>query len=169
MRRSGTKVRPSMKKKRTKNARNFVSIFLGQYQGLAPAKAGDMNFNSTTASFTVSAEPWASLSCANLPADSAFYDVSVRRLTALLQASFPRYLAAPQLPFASNYCMILPRKNGHKVTRIFCTLFLHTRPDFGTRASHEGVLDCRIFLNTQTLLVLHDEYPENRHDKPTLF
>ena len=37
----------------------------------------DMNFHSTTASFTVSTEPRALLSCANLPADSAFYDVSV--------------------------------------------------------------------------------------------
>ncbi len=63
-----------------------------------------MNFNSTTASFTVSAELWALLSMANLPTDSAFHDVSVRRLTVLLQASFPQNLAAPQLPFANSFC-----------------------------------------------------------------
>ncbi len=30
--------------------------------------------------------------------------------------------------------VILPRKNGHKVTHIFCTYFFHTQPDFGNRA-----------------------------------
>ena len=74
---------------------------------ISPDKS--MNCRSTTASFTVSTEPRASLSCANLPADSAFYDVSVRRLTALLRASFPRCLAAPQLPFASNCCTLTYR------------------------------------------------------------
>jgi len=64
----------------------------------------NMNFHSTTASFTVSAGLWALLSMANLPTDSAFYDVSVRRLTVLLQASFPQNLAAPQLPFANSFC-----------------------------------------------------------------
>ena len=71
---------------------------------ISPDKS--MNCRSTTASFTVSDEPRASLSCANLPTDSAFYDVSVRRLTALLQASFPQSLAALQLPFASNCCTL---------------------------------------------------------------
>ena len=66
----------------------------------------NMNCRSTTASFTVSAEPRALLSCASLPADSALYDVSVRRLTALLQASFPQSLAALQLSFASNCCTL---------------------------------------------------------------
>ena len=42
---------------------------------ISPDKS--MNYHSTTASFTVSTEPRALLSCANLPADSAFYDVSV--------------------------------------------------------------------------------------------
>ncbi len=55
---------------------------------ISPDKS--INFHSKTAPFTVSVEPGALLSCANLPTDSAFYDVSVRRLTALLQASFPR-------------------------------------------------------------------------------
>ncbi len=81
---------------------------------ISPDKS--MNCNSTTASFTVSAEPWALLSCASLPADSAFYDVSVRRLTALLQASFPRYLAASQLPFASNYCTLIILKYRGSLT-----------------------------------------------------
>ncbi len=66
----------------------------------------NMNFHSTTASFTVSAELRALLSMANLPTDSAFYDVSVRRLTALLQASFPQRLAALQLPFANSCCTL---------------------------------------------------------------
>ena len=75
-----------------------------------------MNFHSTTASFTASTEPGASLSCANLPVDSAFYDVSVRRLTALLRASFPRCLAAPQLPFASNCCTLIILKYRGSLT-----------------------------------------------------
>ena len=65
----------------------------------------DMNCRSTTAPFTVSAEPRASLSCANLPTDSAFYDVLVHRLTALLQASFRQSLATLPLPFASSCCI----------------------------------------------------------------
>jgi hypothetical protein len=72
-----------------------------------------MNFHSTTASFTVSTEPGASLSCANLPTDSAFYDVSVRRLIALLQASSPQSLAALQLPFASNCCTLYKHTEVH--------------------------------------------------------
>jgi AraC-like DNA-binding protein len=42
-----------------------------------------VNCRCTTAPFTVSPEPGASLRCANLPGDSALYDVPVRRLTAL--------------------------------------------------------------------------------------
>ncbi len=66
----------------------------------------NMNFHSTTAPFTVSTELRALLSMANLPIDSAFYDVSVRRLTALLQASFPQSLTALQLPFANSCCTL---------------------------------------------------------------
>ena len=43
----------------------------------------EVNCRCTTAPFTISPEPWASLCGANLPGDSALYDVSVRRLTAL--------------------------------------------------------------------------------------
>ncbi len=82
----------------------FTKRFALHLKQISPDKG--MNFHSTTASFTVSTEPRASLSCANLPADSALYDVSVRRLTALLRASFPRCLAATQLLFASNYCTL---------------------------------------------------------------
>jgi hypothetical protein len=42
----------------------------------------DVNCRCTTAPFTVSLEPRALLCGANLPGDSALYDVSVRRLTA---------------------------------------------------------------------------------------
>jgi hypothetical protein len=43
----------------------------------------NVNFRDTTAAFTVSPEPWASLCGANLPGDSALYAISVRRLIAL--------------------------------------------------------------------------------------
>ena len=42
-----------------------------------------MNFRYTTAAFTISPEPWASLCCANSPGNLALYAVSVRRLIAL--------------------------------------------------------------------------------------
>ena len=42
-----------------------------------------VNCRCTTAAFTLSPEPGASLCCANLPGDWALYAVSVRRLTAL--------------------------------------------------------------------------------------
>lgn len=73
----------------------------------------DMNFRDTTAPFTVSADHQASLSCANLPADSAFYGVSVRRLVALRPASFGHRLAALPLPFASRCCSG-KRAGGHR-------------------------------------------------------
>ena len=41
------------------------------------------NFCYTTAAFTISPEPWASLCCANSPGNLALYAVSVRRLIAL--------------------------------------------------------------------------------------
>ena len=82
-----------------------------------------MNFRSATASFTVSDEPWASLSCANLPTDSAFYDVSVRRLTALLQTSFRPRLATTPLSFASSYS-ILEKYTGVQLQRT-CTSLVH--------------------------------------------
>ena len=43
----------------------------------------NVNCRYTTAAFTLSPEPWASLCCANLPGDWALYAVSVRRLIAL--------------------------------------------------------------------------------------
>jgi hypothetical protein len=43
----------------------------------------DVNFRYTTAAFTLSLEPGASLCCANLPGDWALYAISVRRLIAL--------------------------------------------------------------------------------------
>ena len=43
----------------------------------------NVNFHYTTATFTISPEPWASLRGANLPGDLALYAVSVRRLIAL--------------------------------------------------------------------------------------
>jgi len=64
------------------------------------------NFRSTTASFTVSIGSRVSLSCANSPTDSAFYDVSVRQLAALLRASFRQNLAVLPLPFANRFPII---------------------------------------------------------------
>ena len=43
----------------------------------------NVNFRYTTAAFTISPEPWASLCGANLPGNLALYAVSVRRLIAL--------------------------------------------------------------------------------------
>ena len=43
----------------------------------------DVDFHHTAASFTLSAESWASVCGATLPADWALYDVSVRRLVVL--------------------------------------------------------------------------------------
>jgi len=64
--------------------------------------------------FTVSTDHQASLSCANLPADSAFYGVSVRRLIALRPASFRHRLAALPLPFASRCCFERIEAGGHR-------------------------------------------------------
>ena len=84
----------------------------------------DMNFRDTTAPFTVSADHKASLSSANLPADSAFYGVSVRRLIALLQASFRHRLAALPLPFTSRCCSERVEAGGHRQGT--CTPSVHT-------------------------------------------
>jgi len=43
----------------------------------------NVNCGYTTAAFTLSPEPWASLCGANLPGDWALYAISVRRLVAL--------------------------------------------------------------------------------------
>ena len=49
----------------------------------------NVNCRYTTAAFTLSPEPWASLCRANLPRNRALYAVSVRRLIAL-RAGFLR-------------------------------------------------------------------------------
>lgn len=67
-----------------------------------------MNCRSTTASFTISVEPWALLSCANLPTNSAFYDVSV---------SFDKLRTG----FSSLLCYRLPL---HKASRLCSCLLL---------------------------------------------
>lgn len=93
-------------------AGNFDNHVQHRVLGRSP-QIRDMNFRDTTAPFTVSADHQASLSCANLPADSAFYGVSVRRLVALRPASFGHRLAALPLPFASRCCSI-KRAGGHR-------------------------------------------------------
>jgi len=55
--------------------------FESHVEQISPDK--NVNFRYTTAAFTISPEPWASLCCANLPGDLALYAVSVRRLIAL--------------------------------------------------------------------------------------
>ena len=67
----------------------------------------DVNSACATAPFTSGAEHRASLCGASLPAPSASYGISVRRLTGLTAASFPRDLAIPQL-LLSSACAILP-------------------------------------------------------------
>ena len=105
----------------------------------------DMNFHSTTASFTVSTEPWASLSCANLPMDSALYDVSVRRLTVLLQASFPQSLAALQLPFANSCCTLnkyrsSPIRDLHPISSCPCRAYTKKSSRRKKRAAYFRVI-----------------------------
>ena len=55
--------------------------FESHVEQISPDK--NVNFRYTTAAFTISPEPWASLCCANLPGDLALYAISVRRLIAL--------------------------------------------------------------------------------------
>jgi hypothetical protein len=58
-----------------------VSSRDGSFGQISPDK--NVNFRDTTAAFTVSPEPGASLCGANSPGDSALYAISVRRLIAL--------------------------------------------------------------------------------------
>lgn len=60
---------------------DFHSSTDRQLRQISPDK--DVNCGCTTAAFTLSPEPGASLCCANLPGDWALYAISVRRLTAL--------------------------------------------------------------------------------------
>ena len=57
------------------------AVFRPPVRQISPDK--DVNCRYTTAAFTLSPEPGASLCCANLPGDWALYAVSVRRLTGL--------------------------------------------------------------------------------------
>jgi hypothetical protein len=69
-----------------------------------------MNFPCTTSPFTApTLNHRVSLSLASSPPGSAFYDISVRRLAGLLQASFRPRLTAWPLPFASSCHSILDR------------------------------------------------------------
>ena len=52
------------------------------------------------------------LCCASLPAPSALYGLSVRRLTVLTPASFPRGLATPQLLLSSTWAILLPESEN---------------------------------------------------------
>ena len=61
----------------------------------------DVNCGYSTAAFTLSPESGASSSRAGLPGDWALYATSVRRLTALPEASSGRSLTVPPLPSAS--------------------------------------------------------------------
>jgi len=67
----------------------------------------DANSACATAPFSSEAEHRAWLCCASLPTPSAWNGISVRRLTGLTAASFPRDLATPQL-LLSSASAILP-------------------------------------------------------------
>ena len=130
-----------------------------------------MNFRSTTAPFTVSAEPGALLS----PADSAFYDVSVPfgKLKAgsgsLLcylsrgvffyptgQASFPQSLTALQLPFANSSC-ILRKHTGVSLIRDLHPISSSSCPCW---AYHKRLQrDQRAVVFLCGCLLLHDLFP----------
>ena len=104
----------------------------------APAVAGEpreqislsknVNDPGTTAPFTSGTEHRTSLCLASSSAPSALYGISVRRLTGLTSASFPRDLAIPQLPWSSAWA-ILPSMNGRPNDRVpapgTCTPFVH--------------------------------------------
>ena len=68
----------------------------------------DVNSACATAPFTSEAEHRALLCCASLPAPSAWNGISVRRLTGLTAASFPRGLATPQLLLSSASAILPP-------------------------------------------------------------
>jgi len=72
----------------------------------------DANFACATAPFTSRADTGASLCCASLPAPSALNGISVRRLTGLTAASFPRDLAIPQLLLSSASAILQAVKPG---------------------------------------------------------
>jgi hypothetical protein len=80
-----------------------VADGLGQQISLSK----DANSAWATGPFTSGVEHRALLCGASLPAPSALYDLSVRRLTSLTAASFPRDLAIPQL-LLSSACAIVP-------------------------------------------------------------
>jgi len=67
----------------------------------------DVNSACATAPFTSGGEHRAWLCGASLPAPSASYGISVRRLTGLTAASFPRDLAIPQLLRSSASAILL--------------------------------------------------------------
>jgi hypothetical protein len=68
----------------------------------------DVNSACATAPFTSGGEHRAWLCGASLPAPSALDGISVRRLTGLTAASFPRDLAIPQLLPSSASAILLP-------------------------------------------------------------
>jgi hypothetical protein len=72
----------------------------------------DANFPCATAPFTSGGEHRALLCCASLPAPSAWNGISVRRLTGLTAASFPRDLAIPQLLLSSASAILLPESEN---------------------------------------------------------
>ena len=72
----------------------------------------DVNSACATAPFTSGREHRAWLCGASLPAPSASYGISVRRLTGLTAASFPRDLAIPQLLLSSASAILLPESEN---------------------------------------------------------
>ena len=77
----------------------------------------DVNSACATAPFTSGGEHGTSLCGASLPAPSALYGISVRRLTGLTAASFPRGLAIPRL-LLSSASAILPTMTASR-TAVF--------------------------------------------------
>jgi hypothetical protein len=66
----------------------------------------NMNFRYTTAAFTISPEPWASLCCANSPGNLALYAVSVRRLI-VLYSKLPLLFSRSRLLLAFRFAPAL--------------------------------------------------------------
>jgi len=86
--------------------RRFLTVTRKDRTEISPSKG--VNLRCTTPCFTCGGESRTSLCCASSSPPSASLHVSVRGLAVLTTASFPRYLAAPQLP-SSNACILNSR------------------------------------------------------------
>lgn len=132
------------------SAGDFDSHVQHRVLGRSP-QIRDMNFRDTTAPFTVpNLDHRALLSCANSPAGSAFYGISVPFqgrlwLVALRPASFGHRLAALPLPFASSsryasqHYGDLPTRDLHPMSSCPCWAYTVLPADCGAVALFQSL------------------------------